>query len=620
MPLLKHSVHDCWYLPVTVIKMTIFSGVVAILSPTLMSRLPTYASDKTKGPCALGTVLERMQTECGVACTRTAENVCMVQGEWEAIRRAHSYLNHHDALNKVCKPSAEPLTKKARRDRSPEPEAGVVPATVTSAPNTPVSISSTAGRVKGGRSLLQKIRSSSPTEGSGVPLAALAVIKSELACTTSRKTVPQPPPLHPAPLSLISTTTKTTPCTTPKHTSSPTPSQGRSGAGKRKQGIPRKQVQNLSVGAADDSASDNDDDCYQDLSLSAPNIAQDSPAFANGDSSIQIVAAWGNFKEENISEMPHAPKTELPSDDDNRSGFYDSDKEATSIKSRMPGTGVYTVQSDGHGGTVILPSVAEPVYVLNVTSTGDVDLSGNESMYGYSSENIYHSSPEKSSNSSGGTTKWTLNKKSSNGKIGGASTARKSTTPRISARKSTTQRTILLVTKKAAAQASQKAGKKAQKVSPQRRRGIIQGDSPVKGEYTCSYCQKIFNTKEAIQVHEEVYHTGRYKSMPSSSKSPLFECTQCGKSYMSKHALEEHLYTHVGMRPFACPYCAASFNHRKSLRRHVQLHNNVKRFDCPQCSKTFVRKDALESHLRIHKAEEEASGSDVNVDVTTGAD
>lgn len=546
----------------------------------------------------------------------------MVQGEWDAIRKAYSFLDHHNALNSLCKPSTDDsnhtrdpsethATKKARRDKSPEAPV---------ATSTPVSALSYTPSHK------YKLSQASLLQACGSPAAGMRVLGSasivdDIAQLRSESTMAAAATARSSPPasdgSGVASHNKPASVSLGRVNAPP---QGKSGAMKRKQGMPRKQLQNIGTSSVTACPAHSDEEDMLDPATEADVKgrggvtlhAQDPPAFANGDSSIQIVAAWGNFKEEAIlGDVTSQPKQEATSsaseeESTSRNRFVYYPQEKSGLKISAPGTGVYAVQSDGQGGTVILPTVTEPVYVLNVSGDRADHSSNEETMIEFTNESQYHSSSDKEEG------KWSSSKQSPNGKN---LTAKKSTSNRLAARKATSQRTLLLLSKKISPQPGQKvvsSGKKGGKLSPQRRRGIIQGDSPVKGEFTCSYCQKIFNTKEAIHVHEEVYHTGRYKSLPSSSKSPLFECTQCGKSYMSKHALEEHLYTHVGMRPFACPYCAASFNHRKSLRRHVQLHNNVKRFDCPQCSKTFVRKDALESHLRVHKTEEDTSSNDVN--------
>ena len=577
MPSFVHSVHVRKFYTISIVEMTIFSGVVAILSPSFMSRLPTRPSNKTKskGPVELGEVLEKMQQECGVACTRTSENVCMVQGEWDAIRMAYSFLDGRGLMNGDPQASAPPIPR-ATKAGNIGPTVGPT-YTVTRTGLALVENCSTLRQPQEAAS--KSLPSASSTVGQGghtqVKILNLSSIKSE--SERSKADIGNNSP-------------------------------GRSGAMKRKQGKPRRQVQSLDS-AADlpvDSSSDVDIDNEGEIQVNAPNIARDTGGFANGDSSIQIVAAWGNFKEENIDEMSQQNKF----DGFSSGGTYGTGKRSQIKQENL--SGLYTWGDDAQGNPVMIPAESsgnEPVYILNVddgTETFTKDVAerascsyGSPTVFATTVTDLPFKNPKKP-----------YARKGLNQAKGGMATARKSTTQKLLTRKaSTQQRTVYIVAKKSTTQATQKtpSKKKGKTVSP-RRRGIIQGKAAsanMMGQFTCSYCQKQFSTMEAIHVHEEVYHTGRYKGMPSSSKSPLFECNQCGKSYMSKHALEEHMYTHVGMRPFGCPYCAASFNHRKSLRRHVQLHNDheSRRFDCPHCAKRFTRKDALESHLRVHKLE-----------------
>ena len=113
------------------------------------------------------------------------------------------------------------------------------------------------------------------------------------------------------------------------------------------------------------------------------------------------------------------------------------------------------------------------------------------------------------------------------------------------------------------------------------------------GMYHCMNCTKYFSEKKALEVHEYVYH-----NIDCGGKN--IQCPYCQKNFLSKNGLEEHMYNHVGTRPFSCDLCNVSFNHRKSLRRHMETHQDMRRFQCPKCDTSFTRRESLDAHLLNH--------------------
>jgi hypothetical protein len=57
---------------------------------------------------------------------------------------------------------------------------------------------------------------------------------------------------------------------------------------------------------------------------------------------------------------------------------------------------------------------------------------------------------------------------------------------------------------------------------------------------------------------------------PATEGANAFQCTQCGKVYMSKGNLTRHLKFECGKEPqFQCPHCPVRTKHKSSLLTHI---------------------------------------------------
>jgi len=116
----------------------------------------------------------------------------------------------------------------------------------------------------------------------------------------------------------------------------------------------------------------------------------------------------------------------------------------------------------------------------------------------------------------------------------------------------------------------------------------------------------------------------------SHSGQKLFQCTVCGKRFITSGHLDEHRRTHSGEKPYKCHVCDQAFSqsghythtrvhtgekpHKcsecdtdkhfsdfSSLCRHKHsVHSNTKPYRCPNCGKLFKLNHQLKRHVRIH--------------------
>ncbi|KAK8758220.1 hypothetical protein V5799_004148 [Amblyomma americanum] len=57
--------------------------------------------------------------------------------------------------------------------------------------------------------------------------------------------------------------------------------------------------------------------------------------------------------------------------------------------------------------------------------------------------------------------------------------------------------------------------------------------------------------------------------------------------------MEDHLSTHISVRPFQCSHCGRRFKRAAHLVEHSRIHTGEKPFYCQLCPLTFTQKASL---------------------------
>jgi hypothetical protein len=101
------------------------------------------------------------------------------------------------------------------------------------------------------------------------------------------------------------------------------------------------------------------------------------------------------------------------------------------------------------------------------------------------------------------------------------------------------------------------------------------------------------------------YGVDKEFSNAAEKDTKVFKCLfdECvgpnARTFMRKSAVDSHVRTHIGFRPFRCevdPECDARFVRKHDRDRHVATHRTEKSFLCTDCGQNFARSDALLRH------------------------
>ncbi|KAG5892928.1 hypothetical protein JTB14_006242 [Gonioctena quinquepunctata] len=111
------------------------------------------------------------------------------------------------------------------------------------------------------------------------------------------------------------------------------------------------------------------------------------------------------------------------------------------------------------------------------------------------------------------------------------------------------------------------------------------------GDFQCEICNRIFSNLRLFRIHRRMHYP----------QNKAWECETCGKKYSSKNLLEEHVNTHLGVRPYVCNICGKDFASKYTYKAHEKTHESRPRpFKCEQCNKSFLSQQNLTQHERTH--------------------
>ncbi|XP_066480858.1 zinc finger protein 335 [Tiliqua scincoides] len=137
------------------------------------------------------------------------------------------------------------------------------------------------------------------------------------------------------------------------------------------------------------------------------------------------------------------------------------------------------------------------------------------------------------------------------------------------------------------------------------RRYCHKSAKPLMRPHLCRICGSRFLTHDDLRFHVSSHEAG---------DPQLFRCLQC--SYRSRRwsSLKEHMFNHVGSKPYKCEECDYTSVYKKDVIRHSAVHSRDKKkradpppkrsaFPCPVCGRVYPMQKRLTQHMKTHSAE-----------------
>jgi len=134
--------------------------------------------------------------------------------------------------------------------------------------------------------------------------------------------------------------------------------------------------------------------------------------------------------------------------------------------------------------------------------------------------------------------------------------------------------------------------------------------------HVCDHCAAVFYTKYKLDTHLASKHgindgfkcvkckrflKNEFTLLKHTRKCSFTPCPVCGKEFMSKWKLGNHVKGHMDTKSHICDECGKDFLHDFTLVEHIEVvHQGKRPYTCTRCEKTFSRAGNLRAHKLIH--------------------
>uniref|UniRef100_A0A8D9B9M8 Zinc finger protein 91 n=1 Tax=Cacopsylla melanoneura TaxID=428564 RepID=A0A8D9B9M8_9HEMI len=133
-------------------------------------------------------------------------------------------------------------------------------------------------------------------------------------------------------------------------------------------------------------------------------------------------------------------------------------------------------------------------------------------------------------------------------------------------------------------------------------------------QFVCSVCQRGFYMKNRLNEHyKRVHHmnfTSRDHDLRRETETNVdgvrkYKCPQpgCASSFQRFNALQEHMLSHTGEKPYTCEACGKSFPLKRRLNAHYNKWHLGKGYRCHICGSTMSNAANFKDHLDSHRGE-----------------
>lgn len=129
-----------------------------------------------------------------------------------------------------------------------------------------------------------------------------------------------------------------------------------------------------------------------------------------------------------------------------------------------------------------------------------------------------------------------------------------------------------------------------------KRHQLIHEDRGTSKSFKCKQCKFSFRHKSSLKRHERSHI---WQKLIHQNDQRLFKCEQCMRSFTQKSERDTHEARCRG-RHYECYLCKTHVTiHVSAMQRHMRTHTGVKPFLCSICSMGFQQKGKLKRHSSL---------------------